>query len=34
MERKIDFLLRRELIDKGLLRREPDGSRYWKPESE
>jgi len=28
------FLLRRELIDKGLLCREPDGSRYWKPESE
>ena len=28
------FLLRRELIDKGLLRREPDGSRYWKPEPE
>ncbi|MDK2967430.1 MULTISPECIES: DUF2087 domain-containing protein [Lacrimispora] len=28
------FLLRRELIDKGLLCRETDGSRYWKPESE
>ena len=28
------FLLRRELIDSGFLCREPDGSRYWKPESE
>lgn len=26
------FLLRRELIDSGLLCREPDGSRYWKRE--
>lgn len=25
------FVLRRELIDNDLLRREPDGSRYWKP---
>lgn len=25
------FLLRRELIDNGVLCREPDGSRYWKP---
>jgi len=24
------FLLRRELVDYGLLCREPDGSRYWK----
>ncbi len=24
------FLLRRELIDWGLMRRERDGSRYWK----
>lgn len=24
------FLLRRELIDSGLMRRERDGSRYWK----
>ncbi|MDW2800748.1 DUF2087 domain-containing protein [Clostridium boliviensis] len=28
------FLLRRELIDNGLLCRETDGSRYWKPASE
>ncbi|GLC81662.1 hypothetical protein LBYZC6_37760 [Lacrimispora brassicae] len=28
------FLLRRELIDHGLLCRQPDGSRYWKPRSE
>lgn len=26
------FLLRRELIDSGLMRRERDGSRYWKEE--
>ncbi len=25
------FILRRELIDNGLLCREPNGSRYWKP---
>ncbi len=25
------FLLRREMIDHGLLRRESNGSRYWKP---
>lgn len=25
------FLLRRELVDYGLLRRERDGSRYWRP---
>ncbi|WP_331654176.1 DUF2087 domain-containing protein [Anaerotignum sp. MB30-C6] len=24
------FILRRELIDYGLLYREPDGSRYWR----
>ena len=24
------FLLRRELVDYGLLGREPDGSRYWR----
>lgn len=24
------FILRRELIDNGLLCREPNGSRYWK----
>lgn len=24
------FILRRELIDSGLMRRERDGSRYWK----
>lgn len=24
------FLLRRELIDRGFLGREPDGSRYWR----
>ncbi|WP_311135823.1 DUF2087 domain-containing protein [Acetobacterium paludosum] len=27
------FLLRRELVDYGLLCREQDGSRYWKPET-
>ncbi len=27
------FILRRELVDYGLLQREVDGSRYWKPES-
>lgn len=27
------FLLRREMIDHGLLRRESNGSRYWKPHS-
>ena len=27
------FLLRRELINHGLLCREPDGSRYWRPEN-
>jgi hypothetical protein len=26
------FLLRRELIDHKLLKRTPDGSRYWKEE--
>lgn len=26
------FILRRELIDLGLLCREPNGSWYWKPE--
>ncbi|MFT4146843.1 MAG: DUF2087 domain-containing protein [Mobilitalea sp.] len=26
------FILRRELVDYGLLQRELDGSRYWKPE--
>jgi hypothetical protein len=25
------FILRRELINNGLLCREPNGSRYWKP---
>jgi len=25
------FILRRELVDNGLLCREPSGSRYWKP---
>lgn len=25
------FLLRRELIDFGLLCRKPDGSQYWRP---
>ena len=24
------FLVRRELVDEGFLRRVPDGSRYWK----
>lgn len=28
------FLVRRELIDNGLLYRELDCSRYWKPENE
>ncbi len=28
------FILRRELVDNGLLLRELDGSRYWRPESE
>lgn len=28
------FLLRRELVDGGLLGREPDGSRYWRAEAE
>ncbi len=28
------FILRRELVDSGLLCREPDGSRYWKPEQD
>ncbi len=28
------FLLRRELIDDGLLSREQDGSRYWKTKTE
>ncbi|HBE85508.1 MAG TPA: hypothetical protein DDW53_08830 [Lachnoclostridium sp.] len=28
------FILRRELIDYGLLCREPDGSRYWKPKND
>jgi hypothetical protein len=27
------FILRRELIDNGLLCREQNGSRYWKPKS-
>ncbi len=27
------FLLRRELIDSGLLKRTPDGARYWKKEN-
>lgn len=25
------FLLRRELVDSGLMARERDGSRYWRP---
>lgn len=25
------FLLRREMIDRGMMRRTPNGSRYWKP---
>lgn len=25
------FILRRALVDSGLLCRKPDGSRYWKP---
>lgn len=30
-----DFtLLRRELIDFSLMNREPNGSRYWRPEEE
>ena len=28
------FILRRLLVDYGLLCRVPDGSRYWKPEAE
>lgn len=28
------FLLRRELVDQGLLCREANGSRYWKPGSD
>ncbi|MFA9463130.1 MAG: DUF2087 domain-containing protein [Velocimicrobium sp.] len=28
------FILRRELIDNGLLCRVPNGSRYWKPKLE
>ena len=28
------FLLRRELCDSGLLQREQDGSRYWRPQKE
>lgn len=28
------FVLRRELIDNGLLCRESNGSRYWKPKAE
>ena len=28
------FILRRELIDNGLLCREPNGSRYWKPKTD
>lgn len=28
------FLLRRELIERGLLRRERDGSRYWREHTE
>ena len=28
------FLLRRELCDSGLLQRERDGSRYWRPQKE
>lgn len=27
------FLVRRELVDSGLLCREADGSRYWKPDA-
>ena len=27
------FILRRELVESGLLLRERDGSRYWKPEA-
>ena len=27
------FLLRREMINHGLLCREPDGSRYWRPKN-
>lgn len=27
------FLLRRELVDYGLLCRERDGSRYWRPQA-
>ncbi len=28
------FILRRELVDSGLMCREPNGSRYWKPEAD
>lgn len=28
------FLLRRELIEHGLLSRKPDGSCYWRPEKQ
>lgn len=28
------FLIRRELMDSGLLCREPDGSRYWRPKKD
>lgn len=28
------FLLRRELIDRGLLCRKPDGSSYWREKTE
>ena len=28
------FILRRELVDSGLMCREPNGSRYWKPKTE
>jgi hypothetical protein len=28
------FLLRRELIDRGLLFRKPDGSSYWREKAE
>jgi len=28
------FILRRELVDSGLMCRERNGSRYWKPEAE
>lgn len=28
------FVLRRELVDNGLLCREPNGSRYWRPKKD